>query len=216
MKHITLTALALLIFSLLSPMALASEKDEKDKSPFAYSGFSGGMMLHTGYVSAGNICFNGAGSDYTTVNMSGIPYGIGGALKVNFGKYLRIGSEGYVSTLNYAENHSYESIGWGGILADGVLPLGKFMPFIGVTVGGGGVKNITVLENTTNDYQLDDRTTSYRHYSFFALDPFVGMEYALTERIHLVLKADFLMNLSARQDDFVRGPRIYAGFMFCH
>ena len=90
------------------------------------------------------------------------------------------------------------------------------MPFIGVTVGGGGVKNITVLENTTNDYQLDDRTTSYRHYSFFALDPFVGMEYALTERIHLVLKADFLMNLSARQDDFVRGPRIYAGFMFCH
>lgn len=213
MKFTTPIILALLTFSLFSPAAFA---DEKDKSPFAYSGFSGGMMLHTGYVSAGKVCFDGAAGGSSAIDMSGMPYGIGGAVKINFGKYLRIGSEGYVSTLNYAENHSYESIGWGGILADGVLPLGKFLPFIGVTVGGGGVKNITVLENTTDDFLLDDRTTSYRHYSFAALDPFIGVEYALTERIHLVLKADFLMNLSTPQTDFVQGPRIYAGFMFCH
>ncbi len=213
MKFIKRILLTLLMFSHFTLLVSASERD---KSAFAYSGFSGGMMLHTGYVTAGNVNFIGSGGESSTVNMSGMPYGIGGAIKVGFGKYLRIGSEGYVSTLNYADNHSYESIGWGGILADGVLPLGNFMPFAGVTVGGGGVKNITVLENTMDDYILDDRTTSYRNYSFFALDPFIGIEYALTGRIHLVLKADYLMNLSAPQDDFVRGPRVYVGFMFCH
>ncbi len=173
-------------------------------------------MLHTGYVSAGSVSFTNPGGETVGINMKGMPYGIGGALKVGFGKYLRVGTEGYVSTLKYAKNHSFESIGWGGLLVDGVLPLGRWMPFAGLTFGGGSVKNVTALEDTTVDFRLDGGTTSYRRYPFLALAPFAGVEYALTERVHLVLKADYLLNLSSGQADFVRGPRLYFGFMFCH
>lgn len=173
-------------------------------------------MLHTGYVSAGTVSFTAPGEGAVGVDMRGMPYGIGGALKVGFGKYLRIGTEGYVSTLNYGENHSYESVGWGGLIVDGTLPLGRWMPFAGLTFGGGSVKNVTALEDSTGDFALDGGTTSYRRYPFLALAPFAGVEYALTERVHLVLKADYLLNLSSIQADFVRGPRIYFGFMFCH
>lgn len=201
---------------LLLCLALTAGASDNRKSTMAYSGFSGGMMLHTGYVSAGTVSFTASGEGAVGVDMRGLPYGIGGALKVGFGKYLRIGTEGYVSTLNYGENHSYESVGWGGLLVDGTLPLGRWMPFAGLTFGGGSVKNVTALEDTTGDFALDGGTTSYRRYPFLALAPFAGVEYALTERVHLVLKADYLLNLSSRQADFVRGPRIYFGFMFCH
>ncbi len=173
-------------------------------------------MLHTGYVDAGAVTFVRPGGETIGLDMKGCPYGIGGALKLGFGKYLRIGTEGYVSTLNYAKNHSFESIGWGGLLVDGVFPLGKWMPFAGLTIGGGSVKNITALESSTSDFMLDNGTTSYRRYAFLALAPFTGVEYILTERVHLVLKADYLINLSSRQPDFVHGPRLYFGFMFCH
>lgn len=82
--------------------------------------------------------------------------------------------------------------------------------------GGGSVKDVTALEDTTGDFRLDGGTTSYRRYPFPAIAPFAGIEYALTGRVHLVLKADYLLNLSPRQADFVRGPRFYFGFMFCH
>ncbi len=173
-------------------------------------------MLHTGYVSAGTVGFTNPAGETVGVDMKGMPHGIGGALKLGFGKHLRVGTEGYVSTLTYGGNHSYESVGWGGLLVDGVLPLGRWMPFAGLTFGGGSVKNITALESTTGDFHLDNGTTSYRRYPFLALAPFAGVEYALTERVRLVLKADYLLNLSSRQADFVSGPRLYFGFMFCH
>lgn len=191
--------------------------DTEKKSPMAFSGYSGGMMVHTGYVASSEVNFvNAAGSSVASMRIKGMPIGIGGALRFHFGKYLRVGTEGYSSNLKYGKNGSYEHVGWGGVLVDGVLPVGRWLPFAGLTVGGGGVKNVTVLEDTSGDFVLDDGTTSYRRYAFMALDPFVGVEYALTERVHLVLKADCLLNVSSPSADFVIGPRIYFGFMFCH
>jgi hypothetical protein len=42
------------------------------------------------------------------------------------------------------------------------------------------------------------------------------MEYSLSDKMHLIFKIDYLMNLSNPQDDFVKGPRIYLGLMFHH
>lgn len=195
--------------------AKAGTRDRK--SPLAYSGYSGGMMVHSGYVSSSSVTFSyGDGSQAATMKMSGMPLGIGGALKIHFGKHLRIGTEGYSSNLRYGKNGSYSHTGWGGVLVDGVIPIGKWSPFAGVTVGGGGVKNVTVLEKTTEDFIMDEGTTSFRRYAFMAIAPFIGVEYALTQRVHLVLKADWLLDATSAQPDFVQGPRLYLGFMFCH
>ena len=215
-------AAALAALLLLGAMSSAAREHDSSnarprKSPLAFSGYSGGMMIHSGYVSAGNVTFTPPnGGVPVTAKISGLPLGIGGALKIHFGKHLRIGTEGYSSNLRYGKNGSYEHTGWGGLLADGVLPLGRWFPFAGITLGGGGVKNVTALQDTTGDFALDDGTTSYRKYTFMALAPFIGVEYALTARIHLVLKADWLLDATSRQSDFVRGPRVYFGFMFCH
>lgn len=189
----------------------------RKKSGLAFSGYSGGMMVHTGYVTSREVNFySAAGNSVAAMRIKGMPIGIGGALRVHFGKYLRVGTEGYSSNLKYGKNGSYEHVGWGGLLVDGVLPIGRLLPFVGLTFGGGGVKNVTVIEDTSGDFVLDEGTTSYRRYAFMALAPFAGVEYALTDRVHLVLKADCLLNVSSPSDDFVIGPRVYFGFMFCH
>lgn len=219
LRHTTVMLSAFLLLG--AATAAAQENHESNepprKSPLAFSGYSGGMMVHSGYVSAGNVTFiSPDGSVPASAKISGLPLGIGGALKIHFGKHLRIGTEGYSSNLRYGKHGSYEHTGWGGLLIDGVLPLGRWFPFAGITVGGGGVKNVTVFRDTTGDFILDDGTTSYRRYTFMAVAPFLGVEYALTDRVHLVLKADWLLDATSRQSDFARGPRVYFGFMFCH
>jgi hypothetical protein len=46
--------------------------------------------------------------------------------------------------------------------------------------------------------------------------PFLGMEYAVSQRVHLVAKADYIFNIAEKQTDFANGIRIYAGFVFFH
>ena len=51
-----------------------------------YQGFTGGMVLHAGYLS---------GIDASApVTPQGLTTGIGGALRVNLGKLLRVGIDG--------------------------------------------------------------------------------------------------------------------------
>ncbi len=184
-----------------------------------YTGFSGGMMVHTGYIGGGTLTLtNGAGETFHS-RLSGAPTGIGGAARIHLGSHLRIGSEGYVSTLNYGggrgenKNQSHARIGWGGVLADLIWRRGSWAPYIGATVGGGGFRNLTLqsptpLDNTT---ELD---ASFRKYSFMVAAPFVGIEYTLTDKIRLNMKADWMFNLNNRREDFVTGPRLYIGFAF--
>lgn len=191
--------------------------EEKAPSKMAYSGFSGGMMVHTGYVQSKPFTLNNNdGTARESMQLKGAPIGLGGAIRVHFGQHLRVGSEGYTSTLNYGQNKSYVSVGWGGLLIDCAWYLKSWTPFIGGTIGGGGVKHLTLLEPTADDFVLENNSTSYRTYGFMALTPFVGVEYAMTQKVHLVLKVDYLLNLTNWQDDFTTGPRLYVGFMFCH
>ncbi len=183
------------------------------RSALAYRGFSGGMMLHTGYVSAGTISLQGVGGAITSQEMSGMPTGIGGAIKFHFGKYLRLGTEGYSTSLKYGPHNSSLNIGWGGILVDGLYRMGRWAPFAGLTFGGGSVKNLTVTAPVHDDFDVE-ANISYRRYSFMTVTPFAGVEFAATSHMHLMFKADWMTNVSNPQPDFPSGPRFYLGFSF--
>jgi opacity protein-like surface antigen len=197
-----------------APAAPAGEK-------IFYAGFSGGMMVHTGYITGGKITLirRDDGSD-VPIGVSGPPLGIGGAMKIHLGKHFRIGGEGHMSTLNYGSgkgsmrNQSHARIGWGGALVDYTWTLGKnWRPYAGGLIGGGSFKNLTLLDPSPVDYELEDGA-SYRNYSFVVLAPFAGIELALSDRIGLNVKADWMLKLTNRQADFASGPRLYLGFTF--
>lgn len=179
--------------------------------PLAYKGFSGGMMLHTGWVQRGDMVVGLAPAQ----RLRGVPMGIGGALKVRFGDHLRVGTEGYTSSLGYGEWGSSLSIGWGGLLVDYTFKVGKFLPYIGATIGGGVVENLTLSSEPAMDI-LPEANISYRNYGVGVLVPFAGVEYGLTERMSLTFKADYMFSLSATEFDFPSGIRCYIGFMFNH
>ena len=169
-------------------------------------GFDGGMMLHTGYLS-GKI--PGIG-----FSAKGAPLGIGGVARLCLGSHFRVGGEGYVSTLHQLRNGSYVKYGWGGLLADYSHRIGRFVPYAGLTIGGGSASGLIINEFSGEEWgELQD--ASYGKQAFFALDHFLGCEYVLTERIHLTAKLDWLL-MPGKAWGLPDGPRIYFGFIFCH
>lgn len=196
--------ISILILLLGTTNATASSLDLR------YRGFSGGMMLHTGWISRGHIGVGGA-----TQRIAGLPTGIGGALRLHLGDHLRVGTEGYTSGVSYGEWDSSLTIGWGGLLVDWYWQLGQWAPYVGGTVGGGRVEHLTL----TSTPQLDltpEEGLSYRNYGVGVVTPFVGVDYSLNERMTLTFKGDWLLPLGRREFDFPSGPRFYVGFMFHH
>lgn len=193
-----------------------AEEERKPAGTMAYRGFIGGMMLHTGYVSSRDITVASPAAGSRTLAVGGAPFGIGGAIRFLFGKHLRVGAEGYVSTLTYGEYHSHAKTGWGGLLADSAWKVGsRCRLFVGGTVGGGSQTNTVILSSVADDYVAED-FISYRKYGFMAVAPFAGVEVAVNRKVNVVFKADWLLNVTNPEDDFVSGPRIYVGFMFGH
>lgn len=179
-----------------------------------YRGFSGGMMVHSGYLQSNSFDLQTIQGNYiTTSKVEGMPFGIGGAARLHFGKHLRVGGEGYVSNLRYGVKGTTSSVSWGGVLADCVWSLGRWWPFAGVLVGGGAVEHVILQAEPAPDF-VAESNAAYREYTFMALAPMVGIEYAMSEKIHLTFKMDYVINLSNPQDDFPSGPRFFLGFMF--
>lgn len=203
--------LAVVLIS-MNNACLAGENGAK----ISYRGFSGGMMPHSGFFYGGKTAvYDIQGAVLAVEEMRGIPLGLGGAIRLHFGDHFRIGTEGYSTTLHYGNYNSNVSIGWGGLLADYHREYGKFKPFFGATLGGGSVKNLTLLQDNLLDFTTE-QAVSYRNYPFMAFCPFAGVEYSLNKKMYLIFKIDYLMNISNPQDDFVQGPRVYLGFMFYH
>lgn len=204
------------IFALFALVVLSAGVAFAGERPgLRYSGYSGGMALHAGYVSAGTVMFTGAGGAQYPQAVKGMTSGIGGAIRVHLGDYLRVGSEGYVTQLSYGPYDSYVDIGWGGVLVDCIWNRGKFSPFAGVTLGGGSVKHLTMMSGTLDDF-ITEPAISFRKYGFMAVVPFAGVEYAAGRRIRLYLKADYMICVSRRMPDFPSGPRFYVGLSFYH
>ncbi len=195
MKKMTLILACLLL-------TLAATAQEKK----LIRGFDGGMMLHTGFLK-GTL-------DPIGYDAKGAPMGIGGAIRLHLGEHFRVGGEGYISTLNQRGNGSYLKYGWGGLLADVYTVVGRLQPYAGLTLGGGAMTTLLMMENPASDWAPIDGTRYHRQ-GFMAIDPFVGCDFIVSGPMHLTVKLDYLCALSQSRM-LPHGPRIYFGFLFYH
>ena len=212
-----LTAALTAVLLLTAPLYTAAS-DKTDSSDFRFRGYTGGMMLHSGYIQSRPFeLYSTASQSLGTMQIRGAAFGIGGHVKFAFGTptdMLRIGAEGHSSNVRYAPSPSYAHTGWGGILVDYIRRTeGRVHPFIGCLIGGGGVKNHIIAQGGTGDFVIEPQAAMHK-YAFMAIAPFLGMEVALTPKLSLVLKADWLLNATGCQNDFTNGPRLYVGMLF--
>jgi len=203
------------------------------KAVGAFRGYSGGMMLHIGYQygTAPGFC-NDAGQNVTLRSMT---YGLGGALRVHLLNHLRVGAEGYVSTMPLKSQGEGSNVrtGWGGALIDCYATLGKIQPFVGGTIGGGAQRSTHVFTGESvsggtltwkeqweliKGYQNLEETypAEYTKHGFFALDPFIGFEYAATQKLHMIVRVDWLLAIHNNHLMTPTGPRLFIGLMFTH
>ncbi len=203
---LVLTALAITstLFSRPVGEPVASVDSLKTRTR-VYQGFSGGMMLHAGYL------FDTGHSDYSA---SGFTKGIGGAVKIHLWKHLRVGTEGYVSTMNL-KNDGYIRTFWSGLLLEGWGQYRKVAPYGGLTIGGGSQTDFHLLEGSSGDW-IPEGNAVFHKGGFFALDPYIGIEIRVTSRFRLSFKLDWLLAIRNGSLSRPNGPRLYLGFLFGH
>lgn len=170
-------------------------------------GFSGGMMVHTGYVQG---CDNPYG-----YNPSGVPFGIGGVAKIHLGKHLRTGFEVYFSNLHVMGNGSFNKMFWTGVLCDWHWRAGRLYPYVGFTAGGGMQTSLYMFDGDKSDWEPEPAAVFHKE-PFFAIDPFIGVEYAVGKTLRLTLKIDWLTAVNRNGLGKPAGPRLYFGFIFAH
>lgn len=194
------------VLFLVCTSVLSQEIQETSKEK-VLAGFSGGMMLHTGYLN-GDLSQIGYRAE-------GVPFGIGGAIRLHLGKHWMVGSEGYVSTLKQLHNGSYLRYGWGGVLGAFYWHFKHAIPYFGVTVGGGGCNTFLMFDGSSKDWQVE-KTVIFHKQTFFATSPFVGCDIIVTKFLHLTVKADWLCSFANGKLLLPTGPRFYFGVMFYH
>ena len=173
-------------------------------------GFSGGMMVHSGYQYG---CDNPFGLD-----ISSPTFGIGGCAKLHLSDHFRTGFEGYFSTAPIkqgVESGSHNKLFWTGVLADWFWQHGKLIPYIGTTLGGGMETSFFMFEGDKHDWVPEGNTVLHKQ-PFFSIDPYVGVEYAVGKALRLTLKADWMFALNSDGLNEPMGPRVYFGFIFAH
>ena len=206
-----------LLCLLLTNSVFAGESQSK-----VYQGFSGGMMGHASYLfgvnpeapmtSEGVLCSPQGGS-----------FGLGGALRVHLWKHLRVGGEGFVSTMNSGATNmkhilqegSYIRIGWGGLIVDACWRKEKVWPYIGGSIGGGAMRSLYVLKGNQDDWVAEEAAWLHKT-SFFYVNPYVGVDWCMTQKVHMTFRADWLLALNNGNLVMPTGPRLLIGFMFCH
>ena len=238
----------LLIALVLLPLSLVAREQEENKftaqqsrkTSGIYTGFSGGMLLHGGYLFSNDptkvFSNTGLGSfEYVKgLPKSGFCYGLGGLLRVHFINHIHLGGEGHVSTMPLMGTGSNVRTGWGGAFTDFYANWGKVRPMAGLSVGGGAMRRLYVPDQKPVEdpgATPEENTTynsSYVKTPFFYMDPYVGMEISLTSHIALMIRIDYMLpfgrtssgltNLGndVKWSNFMTpsGPRLYVGVMF--
>lgn len=203
MKKLTFILLTLLIS--LWAGAQESPKSQEAQEKKVFRGFDGGMMIHTGYL-RGTIQPLG-------YEASGAPFGIGGVARVHLWDHFRVGGEGYLSVLPQKGNGSYYQAGWGGLVVDGYWTLGWWMPYIGLTLGGGAATTL-LMNETPAEPGAPVNNTIFHRQGFMVIDPFVGCDFIVSPAFHVTLKVDCLHTLVKGRQSLPMGPRVYLGFLF--
>jgi hypothetical protein len=193
-----------------------------DSQSKVYQGFSGGMMGHAGYLFGENADAPKA-DDGLICSPQGGTFGLGGALRVHLWKHLRVGGEGFVSTMNSGTTNmkhvlqkgSYIRTGWGGVLMDACWRKEKVWPYIGGSVGGGAMRSLYLLDGSQDDWIAENKAYLHKQ-SFFYVNPYVGMDWCMTQKVHMTFRVDWMVALHAGEVVLPTGPRLLVGFMFCH
>ena len=195
----------LIITLLLSVSSVVVAQENK-----VIKGFSGGMMVHSGYQYGGDNPFG--------LDISSPTFGIGGCAKLHLTDHFRTGFEGYFSTApirKVVESGSHNKLFWTGLLADWFWQHGKLIPYIGTTLGGGMETSFLMFEGDKHDWTPEGMTVLHKQ-PFFAIDPYVGVEYAVGKALRLTLKADWMLAINSDGLNRPMGPRVYFGFIFAH
>lgn len=193
-----------------------------DSQSKVYQGFSGGMMGHAGYLFGENADAPKADNGLICSPQGGT-FGLGGALRVHLWKHLRVGGEGFVSTMNSGTTNmkhvlqkgSYIRTGWGGVLMDACWRKEKVWPYIGGSVGGGAMRTLYLLDGSQDDWIAENKAYLHKQ-SFFYINPYVGMDWCMTQKVHMTFRVDWMVALHAGEVVLPTGPRLLVGFMFCH
>lgn len=242
-----------LIALLLLPLCLKAQEEELGALPESlgsarelvrksgagvYTGFSGGMMLHIGYMFSDDprkIFSNaGLGNEEYVKNLpkDGCALGLGGTLRVHLLNHIHVGAEGGMSIIPF-RGHGNIRIGYGGALCDVYTQWGKTRPLLGLSLGGGVMKRLYLPAEPYTHITEDPIDTivynaSYAQTPFFYLDPYIGIEIDLNSNMALLIRADYMLPFgrsgsslteiknSVNWSNFMTptGPRLYVGIMF--
>ena len=237
-KYILILVCAFLSLGLMAQEQEAYAFDEepaKEQSAKngVFTGFSGGMLLHGGYLFSDDprriFSNTGLGSeDYIkSLPQHGFTFGLGGMLRLHFIDHIHLGAEGYVSTMPLMGTGSNIRSGWGGAFCDVFATWGKVRPLAGLGIGGGSTSRLFVPDKAaeTNTADSTNYNASYTKTPFFYIDPYVGLEVALKSHIALLIRIDYMLpfgKTSSKLTDNVNwshfmspsGPRLYVGVMF--
>lgn len=204
----------LFLFSIFAVLASA-----KNDSTAIFQGCGGGMMLHAGYLFGENA----SAVLPSGISPQGMTCGLGGSMRVHLMKHLRVGCEGFSSTMksgvtdkrNVLQSGSYVRTGWGGVLADACWRGEKWWPYIGGSVGGGAMRSLYILEGSQDDWTAE-QTAVFHKQGFGYVNPYVGVDYCITKRIHATFRLDWMLAFTKEQLILPTGPRLYVGILFCH
>lgn len=208
-----------------------------------FTGFSGGMMLHIGYMFSDDprkIFSNaGLGSEEYIASLpkDGVGLGLGGTFRVHLLDMIHVGAEGGMSIMPLGKIGNIR-MGWGGAMCDVYTQWGKVRPLIGLSLGGGAMKRLYLPQNGPIPYAPEEAPTdttlynaSYTKTPFFYLDPYVGMEVDLANNMALLIRIDYMLPFGRSGSSLTEltqlkngvnwsnfmtpsGPRLYVGLMF--
>ena len=202
-------------------MLFAAVAAAKNDSTAIFQGCGGGMMVHAGYLFGQNP--SAVLPSGESISPQGMTYGLGGSMRVHLKKHLRVGCEGFSSTVksgltdqhSFLQKGSYIRTGWGGVIADACWRGEKIWPFIGGSVGGGAMRSLYIVDGSQDDWNAE-QTAIFHKQGFGYVNPYIGMDYCLTRRIHLTFRLDWMLAFAREQLILPSGPRLYVGIMFNH
>lgn len=165
--------------------------------------YRGGMQYHVRYIHV----------ELPEHTVSKAGSGLGGRLAFAVTPYLRIGGMGFNSSCTFSngiEKQNFIEIGYGGISAEGLIPISRVTLSAGICAGGGSLNYLYAVA-TDDPY----KTVRYDTKGTMIFSPFITIEYSLTKRIYAVVMSDWLF-ADALPDNISIGPALHLGIVFGH
>ena len=202
----------LLTFIFVLTSFIASSQNDTAPKSWGYKGYAGGMFIHSGYVQSKSFTVFDLQGNEIEQQIKGATFGMGGKMSIALHRFFRVGGEGYFSSCNYGAYKNSCRIGWGGATFDFIYPVKKWMPFVGVTVGGGSATHLISIEEKQNN----TIAAPVVHFSnpLYIVNPAIGVEFLASNRISLLFKMDYIINIYKTDPSYPHGVRFYIGVHF--